>query len=118
MKRRPPHRRDVLRYAAAGAALAACGGPSSSAPRPAPRRTAAKEKPDGKLDILILGGTGFLGPAIVEAAMPRGHTLTLFNRGKTHAELFPELEKLHGDRDGKLDELKGRKWDAVINTSG
>jgi 2'-hydroxyisoflavone reductase len=121
MKKPPdrPSRRDVLRYAAAGAALAACGpGQSATSPRPAPRRTATKEKPDGKLDILILGGTGFLGPAIVEAATPRGHTLTLFNRGKTHAELFPELEKLHGDRDGKLDALKGRTWDAVVDTSG
>ncbi len=121
MKKPPdrPSRRDVLRYAAAGAALAACGpGQSATSPRPAPRRTSAKDEPDGKLDILILGGTGFLGPAIVEAARPRGHTLTLFNRGKTNAELFPELEKLHGDRDGKLDALEGRTWDAVVDTSG
>jgi 2'-hydroxyisoflavone reductase len=73
---------------------------------------------DGKLDILILGGTGFLGPAVVEAALPRGHTLTLFNRGKTNPNLFPEVEKLQGDRDGKLDALKGRRWDAVVDTSG
>ncbi len=70
------------------------------------------------LDNLILGGTGFIGPAIVEAAQPRGHRLTLFNRGKTHPHLFPDIEKLHGDRDGKLDALKGRTWDAVIDTSG
>jgi 2'-hydroxyisoflavone reductase len=42
----------------------------------------------------------------------------LFNRGKTHPELFPDVEKLRGDRDGKLDALKGRKWDAVVDTSG
>ena len=68
--------------------------------------------------ILILGGTGFLGPALVEAARAKGHTLTLFNRGKTHPGLFPDIEQLHGDRDGKLDALKDRKWDAVIDTSG
>ncbi|HUL60163.1 MAG TPA: NAD-dependent epimerase/dehydratase family protein [Anaeromyxobacteraceae bacterium] len=68
--------------------------------------------------MLILGGTGFLGPAIVEVARARGHVLTLFNRGKTHPGLFPDLEQLHGDRDGKLDALRGRSWDAAIDTSG
>ena len=70
------------------------------------------------LSILMLGGTGFLGPQTVEAALKRGHKVTLFNRGKTRPGLFPELEKLHGDRD--LDDLKaleGRKWDAVVDTS-
>src|SRR5258705_260437 len=80
-------------------------------PRPAP-------PPPTPPTILILGGTGFLGPHIVEAARARGHVLTLFNRGKTHAELFPELEKLHGDRDGHLEALVGRRWDAVVDTSG
>lgn len=70
------------------------------------------------LRILILGGTGFLGPHLVANGVARGHTVTLFNRGKTHPELFPDLEKLRGDRDGKLDALKGRKWDAVVDTSG
>src|SRR5207248_5735003 len=55
---------------------------------------------------------------IVAHSTARGHTVTLFNRGKTHPELFPDLEKLRGDRDGKLDALKGRKWDAVVDTSG
>jgi len=72
--------------------------------------------------ILILGGTRFLGPAIVEAAKARGHTLTLFNRGKSHPDWFPEIEKLQGDRDPKKDAglkaLEGRQWDAVIDTSG
>ncbi|WP_224247535.1 SDR family oxidoreductase [Hyalangium gracile] len=74
--------------------------------------------PVSKKKILILGGTGFLGPALVEAAKPRGHTLTLFNRGKTRPGLFPEVEKLQGDRDGNLEALKGRQWDVVIDTSG
>jgi 2'-hydroxyisoflavone reductase len=71
-----------------------------------------------KKKILILGGTGFLGPALVELARPRGHTVTLFNRGKTQPHLFPDVEKLQGDRDGNLKALEGRKWDAVIDTSG
>lgn len=75
-------------------------------------------KPRRKLRLLILGGTGFLGPHIVETATARGHTMTLFNRGKTNPHLFPELEKLQGDRKNDLSALAGRKWDAVIDTSG
>ncbi len=74
--------------------------------------------PPAPKKVLILGGTGFIGPHIVEALSAHGHTVTLFNRGKTHAELFPELEKLHGDRDGHLEALVGRQWDAVVDTSG
>ncbi|MHC5211363.1 MAG: NAD-dependent epimerase/dehydratase family protein [Planctomycetota bacterium] len=74
------------------------------------------------LRLLILGGTAFLGPHTVEAALERGHTLTLFNRGKTNPHLFPDLEKLVGDRDPEkgegLSALEGREWDAVIDTSG
>lgn len=73
--------------------------------------------PGGKR-ILILGGTRFLGPAIVHAARERGHVLTLFNRGKTNPDLFPDIETLIGDRDGKLEALAGRQWDAVVDTSG
>jgi 2'-hydroxyisoflavone reductase len=68
--------------------------------------------------ILILGGTGFIGPHVVDAAYARGHTVTLFNRGKTHPKLFPDVEKLRGDRDGKLGALMDRAWDAVVDTSG
>ena len=68
--------------------------------------------------ILILGGTIFVGRAMVNAAQQRGHEVTLFNRGKSGPDLFPEVETLHGNRDGGLDALKGREWDAVIDTSG
>ena len=68
--------------------------------------------------ILVLGGTKFLGRAIVEAALARGHAVTLFNRGETNPELFPTAEKLRGDRDGDLSALEGRSWDAVVDTSG
>jgi 2'-hydroxyisoflavone reductase len=70
------------------------------------------------MNILILGGTVFLGRALAEDAQRRGHTVTLFNRGLTNGSLFPELEKLYGNRDGDLAALQGRQWDAVIDTSG
>jgi 2'-hydroxyisoflavone reductase len=74
------------------------------------------------VNLLILGGTAFLGPQLVEAALARGHTITLFNRGKTNPHLFPDLEKLRGNRDPLKDEglkaLEGRSWDVVIDTSG
>ena len=70
------------------------------------------------MKLLILGGTIFLGRHLVEAALGRGHEVTLFNRGRHNPELFPEVEKLRGDRDGGLDILRGRQWDAVIDTCG
>jgi 2'-hydroxyisoflavone reductase len=68
--------------------------------------------------LLVLGGTKFLGRAAVEAALARGHEVTLFNRGETNPELFPEAEKLRGDRTQDLDVLKGREWEAVLDPSG
>jgi 2'-hydroxyisoflavone reductase len=68
--------------------------------------------------ILILGGTKFLVRAAVEAALARGHEVTLFNRGETNPELFPEVEKIRGDRTENLSALEGRTWDAAIDTSG
>ena len=67
--------------------------------------------------LLVLGGTKFLGRAVVEAALARGHEVTLFNRGQTNSELFPEIEKLRGDRGANLGALSGRSWDAVVDTS-
>src|SRR5881396_3486911 len=68
------------------------------------------------LRILILGGTGFTGPYQVRYALSRGHKVTTFNRGKPHpGELPAEVEQLIGDRNGKLDALKNRQWDVVID---
>ena len=112
----------VLGSLAAGAA-AACGsrdrGPAA-APGPAPAAGAATATaaPPASKAILVLGGTGFLGPHVVTAALARGHQVTLFNRGKTHPGLFPDVEKLQGDRDGHLEALAGRSWDAVVDPSG
>jgi 2'-hydroxyisoflavone reductase len=68
--------------------------------------------------LLFIGGTKFLGRATVEEALRRGHEVTLFNRGETNPDLFPETEKLRGDRTGDLSPLAGREWDAVIDPSG
>ncbi len=85
-----------------------------------PSGPAAADEP---ASILVLGGTGFLGPHVVEAATARGVKISLFNRGKTNPHLFPEIEKFRGDRDGQLGELEaavkaGRRWTAVVDTSG
>lgn len=70
------------------------------------------------MKLLILGGTKFLGRHTVELAKKAGHTITLFHRGETNPELFPEVEHILGNRDGGLDKLAGRTWDAAIDTCG
>ena len=107
-------RRQFLQYSLAAAALTACA--------PGMRAASGDGRAVSKKKILVLGGTGFLGPAFVTAAQARGHSLTLFNRGKTRPELFPDVEKLQGDRDPNKGEglkaLEGRSFDAVLDTSG
>ncbi|KAA0255987.1 MAG: NAD-dependent epimerase/dehydratase family protein [Acidobacteria bacterium] len=103
-----PSRRDVLRTGLATSGLAAVAGPGSL----------LGAVPASGKKLLVLGGTAFLGPELVEAARAKGWAVTLFNRGKTNPQLFPDLEKLRGDRNGDLKALEGRKWDAVIDTSG
>lgn len=120
------HRRSVLRSLASFAALASVGCARSTVDPDAPGAKAASEtpsetpsKPEGPMTILVLGGTGFLGPHFVRDAIDHGHTVTLFNRGKTNPQLFPELEKLRGDRKaGDLKALEGREFDLIIDTSG
>lgn len=101
----PSTRREFLHRSALAALAGVTARGAFAAPKPG--RT-----------LLILGGTGFLGPHVVDAARAAGFTVTLFHRGKTQPHLFPDLEKIHGDRDTDLDRLKGRTWDAVIDTSG
>ena len=79
---------------------------------------AANTVAENPLKILILGGTGFIGPHMVREALRRGHTVELFNRGRTNNELFPDLVTHKGDRDNGLDALKGKRWDVVIDNSG
>jgi 2'-hydroxyisoflavone reductase len=82
----------------------------------APLTSLFADKTVKPMRILILGGTGFTGPFQVRYALGRGHKVTTFNRGKTHpGELPAEVEQLIGDRNGKLDALKNRQWDVVID---
>lgn len=68
--------------------------------------------------LLLIGGPRFLGRAVTDAALAAGHEVTFFNRGKTNPELYPEVERIVGDRSGGLDALRGRGWDAVVDTCG
>jgi 2'-hydroxyisoflavone reductase len=108
-------RRDFLRTGAlAGGAVA-----GAAALRPgAALADFTPLKSQKKLRILILGGTAFLGPAVVNEARARGHEITLFNRGRTNADMYPDLEKLTGDRFGDLSALEGREWDVCLDNSG
>ncbi len=107
-------RREILQSAMALSAMSMTG----LSPLMAFESVKKAAKP---LKILMLGGTGFLGPHTVQYAIDRGHEVTLFNRGRSKENLFPELEKLIGNRDPEVDAglsaLKGRKWDCVIDTS-
>jgi 2'-hydroxyisoflavone reductase len=96
-------RRNVIK-AGCGTALALAAG-----------RIAAHADPR---TMLILGGTGFIGPHLTEQAMARGWKVTHFNRGKRDPDGVADVETLHGDRKGQLDALKGRRWDAVIDNTG
>jgi len=68
--------------------------------------------------LLLLGGPKFLGRAVIDAALEGDHDVTLFNRGTTGADLYPDVPRILGDRDGGLDGLRGGEWDAVVDTSG
>lgn len=102
-----PSRRDFVRASGAVAGLAAVR----------PFDILLRRHRPAPLKILILGGTGFIGPYQVQYALDRGHTVTLFNRGKTNPQLFPTVEKLTGDRASDLSALVGREWDLVIDNS-
>ena len=108
-------RRSFLaRASAAGLAL-----PVGAALRAAEGRESAALRAKEPQRILVLGGTGFLGPHFVTTALARGHSVTLFHRGKTGANLFPNVEHVKGDREsGDLSALKGRVFDVIVDTSG
>jgi 2'-hydroxyisoflavone reductase len=98
------NRRDVLQ---AGAVMAA----SAAMPPALAGRTAAKT-------LLILGGTGFIGPHLTQEALRGGWKVTHFNRGRTAADGVANVETLIGDRKGQLDALRGRQWDAMVDDTG
>ncbi|AWN22073.1 NAD-dependent epimerase [Deinococcus irradiatisoli] len=70
------------------------------------------------MDILVLGGTRFVGRHLVLALLERGHRVSVFTRGKSGDDLPAEVERLQGDRDGDLGALQGRRWDACADVSG
>ncbi|HEU0130933.1 MAG TPA: NAD-dependent epimerase/dehydratase family protein [Mycobacteriales bacterium] len=70
------------------------------------------------MDLLVIGGTVFVGRAIVTEALRRGHTVTVFHRGQHGEDAHPGVEHLHGDRATDLAVLDGRRWDAVVDTCG
>src|SRR5580692_6714424 len=103
-------RRDLLQIAACAAAGAVL---------PDALAVAADAKPDSKTKtLLILGGTGFIGPHLTQEALRLNWKVTHFNRGKSAADGVPGVETLNGDRKGQLDSLRGRSWDAVIDDTG
>jgi 2'-hydroxyisoflavone reductase len=70
------------------------------------------------MNLLILGGGVFLGAAALQSAMARGHTVTVFNRGRSRSVWPGGVDVLSGDRSTELVALQGRNWDAVIDTCG
>jgi 2'-hydroxyisoflavone reductase len=121
------NRRQFIRTAAtAGGALglgltphlaAGAAAPGSAAPAPAAAGPGAASAPR-RIRLLILGGTGFIGPHQVRYAVERGHEVTIFNRGRSAPGMFPGVEEVTGDRAANdYGSLRGRTWDAVIDNS-
>jgi len=120
-------RRHFLRagIAAGGALGLGLGSDSLSAERAAREGACARavEAPRSRpMKILILGGTNLTGPHHVRYALERGHSVSIFTRGRKKPGLFQDafqhVEHLIGDRKDDLEALRGRSWDAVIDASG
>jgi 2'-hydroxyisoflavone reductase len=95
-----------------GAMLAGCRRPAAEA-----ASASAREASPPPMKLLILGGTGFIGPHLVRHAVERGHAVTIFTRGRRTADLPASVEHLIGDRNGQLGALEGRRWDGVVDDS-
>ena len=109
-------RRGFLRTAAAAGGLGLLGRGELDASVWGWRSASPVEPAPRALRILILGGTGFIGPYQVHYAVERGHHVTVFNRGRSQADLPASVEHLQGDRNtGDLEALKGKTWDVVID---
>ena len=106
-------RRRILKASLLGSAAVATGLDARDS-----EAQAAVDRDSQPQSILILGGTGYIGPHMVREALRRGHHVSLFNRGRTNNELFPDLTLFKGDRDGGLDALSDGRWDVVIDNSG
>jgi len=103
-------RREFLeRTAMASAALGLACGPSDDA--------SMGDAPVTPKRLLVLGGTGFIGPHTVRYAMERGHQVSVFTRGRRTPDLPDEVEHLVGDRNDDHSALEGRTWDVVLDNN-
>jgi 2'-hydroxyisoflavone reductase len=122
MKKLQTRRTFIKKSTLASLAIPILGSSSFSCKSETKIEDNVSETDSKKLNILILGGTSFLGPHQVAYALSRGHKVSTFTRGKTkpsvHADLFDQVEQLIGDRENNLKALENRKWDVVIDNSG
>jgi len=117
-------RRDFLKAGAitggallSGLGRAAFGAGASAAARAPAGAAAGGGASSAPITLLVLGGTGFIGPHLVRLAVSRGHQVAIFSRGRRTPDLPAEVERLVGDRNGQLGALEGRRWDAVVDDS-
>lgn len=122
MKKPNTRRSFIKKSALASVAIPILGSSVLNCKSDAQTKSNDLNKTSKKLNILILGGTSYLGPHQIAYALSRGHSVSTFTRGKTkpriHAELFDKVEQLIGDREDNLKALENRKWDVVIDNSG
>lgn len=122
MKKQITRRAFIERGMKAGLALPLINTPLFSADPKTEAKVTGQQQTNGKLNILILGGTSFLGPHQIAYALGRGHSITTFTRGKTepviYRDLFEQVTPLIGDRANDLTALENGTWDAVIDNSG
>ena len=122
MKTANSRRLFIKKGALAGLAIPLLGNGLISCISEEKKETTARDTPNKKLNILILGGTSFLGPHQIAYAISRGHKVSTFTRGKTipkiHQDVFKNVEQLIGDRENDLKALENKTWDVVIDNSG
>ncbi|WP_299125999.1 NAD-dependent epimerase/dehydratase family protein [uncultured Winogradskyella sp.] len=122
MKKPQTRREFIIKSTLASFAIPILGSGLISCKSEPKEETKDSETTLKKLNILILGGTSFLGPHQIAYALSRGHSVSTFTRGKTkpsvYSELFDQVEQLIGDREDNLKALENRKWDVVIDNSG
>jgi 2'-hydroxyisoflavone reductase len=112
-----PTRRDFLKTAGAVGAGIVLGGASACAPDAQSDDSAGSTTAPISKRLLILGGTGFIGPNMVRYAVERGHEVSIFTRGRSSAQLPEGIEHLIGDRNDDHTALEGRTWDVVLDNN-
>lgn len=111
-----PTRRDFLKTAGVVGAGMAMGGIAGCSTEGGQAGAGGSAAPSPKR-ILVLGGTGFIGPHMVRYAVGRGHEVTIFTRGRSDIELPEGVERLVGDRNDDHSALEGRTWDVVLDNN-